>query len=342
MGIKEEAVAFDFATVYVPAAERIQEGDTPFPSSDDPVWQGHQAYVYPPLTALLALPYTALESPALEYAGVVTAMAILLLAPWLVGVRDPRCYAVFALWPPTMTTWQNANVSALLVLTCALAWRFRDSWPKEGVALGIGIGLKLLLWPLGFWLLATRRLGALVAAAVASVLAIIGSWAAIGFKGFLEYPDLLRMITDIESENGHSISVYSAGLAVGAPSAVAHVLSAAVALAFAAGAIVCGRRDDDRASFLLALLAALAFAPIAWLHYLTMLVVPIAIFRPRLSGLWLTPLLFWVIAIPGWPVEPRRLVAAVVVTILIARLVLWRGSGTVASARREPVAEGAS
>ena len=60
-----------------------------------------------------------LESPTLEYVGVFTAIAILLLAVWLLGVRDPRCYAVFILWLPTMTAWQNANVSALW------SWRVR-------------------------------------------------------------------------------------------------------------------------------------------------------------------------------------------------------------------------
>jgi len=343
-GLKEEAVGFDLRTVYVPAAERILEGVSPFPTDDDPVWKGHQAYVYPPLTALLVVPFTELESPVLEYVGVFTAIVVLLLAVWLLGVRDPRCYAVFMLWLPTMTAWQNANVSALLVLLCALTWRFRDSWPKEGVALGLGIALKLVLWPFAIWLLATRRIHAAVAAVVVAAAAILGSWAAIGFKGFLEYPDLLSMLTDVEGVNSHSVSIYSAALALNAPSALAHAVSVVAVLALAGGAVVYGRRGDDRGSFLLALLAALAFAPVGWLHYLALLVVPIAIYRQRLSGLWLTPLLFWVVSVPGWPVEPRRLVAAVVVGIIVVRLLAESSAAEPPTAprdAREPSPEGA-
>ncbi len=329
VGLKEDAVGFDLRTVYVPAGERILDGVSPFPTEDDPTWKGHQAYVYPPLTALLVIPFTELETPALEYVGVFTAIAILLFAVWVLGVRDPRCYAVFVLWLPTMTAWQNANVSALLVLACALTWRFRDSWPKEGAALGLGIALKLVLWPVAIWLLATRRIQAAVAAVVLAAAAIVGSWGAIGFKGFLSYPDLLSMLTDVEGENSHSVSVFSAVLALGAPSAVAHVASLAAGGALLGGAIAYARRRDDEASFVLALFAALALAPVVWLHYLALLVVPVAIYRPRFSGLWAVPLLFWVIAVPAWPVEPRRLVAAVVVTVIGVRLLTRPSASTV-------------
>ena len=319
-GLKDDAVGLDLRTVYVPAAERVLDGVSPFPIDDDPVWKGHQAYVYPPLTALLVIPLTELEPPALEYAGVFVTIAILLLAVWLLGVRDPRCYAVFILWLPTMTAWQNANVSALLVLACALTWRFRDFWRKEGAALGLGIAVKLVLWPFAIWLLATRRIHGAVATVFVAGAAIVGSWAAIGFKGFLSYPDLLSMLTDIEGENSHSVSVFSAVLALGAPSAVAHVASFVAGSALLGGVIAYARRGDDHGSFALALFAALAFAPVVWLHYLALLVVPVAIYRPRISGLWAVPLLFWVVAVPAWPVEPRRLVAAVVVTVIGVRL----------------------
>jgi Glycosyltransferase family 87 len=321
VGLKEEAVGFDLATVYVRAAEDVRDGVSPFPEPDDPVFRGHQAYVYPPLTAFLAMPFTLLSSPVLEYAGVLSALAILLLALAVVGVRDPRCYAVFVLWPPTMTTWQNANVSALLVLACALTWRFRDTVWREGAALGLGIALKLLLWPLAVWLLATRRIRAFLATAVVAAAAIIVPWAAIGFKGFLDYPDLLRMLTEIEGENSHSVSLYSAVIAAGGPSTLGYLVSVAVGVALLAGVVAFARRGDDRASFFLGLLAALALTPLVWLHYLAALAVPLALYRPRLSGLWLAPLLFWVIAIPSWPFEPRRLVAAVVVGLFTVVLI---------------------
>ena len=119
--------------------------------------------------------------------------------------------------------------------------------------------------------------------------AILGSWAAIGFKDLLSYPDLLSMLTDIEGANSHSVSVYTAVLALGAPLQLRHFASVAAGCVLLGGVIFSARRGDDEAAFFLALLSALAFAPTVWLHYLALLVVPIAIYRPRFSGLWAAP-----------------------------------------------------
>ena len=335
-GLKDEAVGFDLVTVYVPAAERVLDGDSLFPTLDDPVFSGHQAYVYPPLTALLTIPLTALPAPVLEIAGVLGALALMLLALWIVGVRDPRCYAVFTLWPPTMTAWQNANVTVLLLLAIALTWRLRDSAAKTGVALGLGIALKLLLWPLTLWLLLTRRIRAAVASAVVAAVALVVSWGVIGFEGVTAYPDLLSRLTEIEGENGHGVSIYSGMIAFGIPSGVAHATSLFAGAGLAAGSFLYARRGDDRASFTLALVAVLAFTPLVWLHYLTFLVVPLAIYRPRLSGAWAIPWLFWAVTLPGWPFEPRRAIAFVVVIALVARL-LTAPDGAPSTMRRSSV-----
>jgi alpha-1,2-mannosyltransferase len=344
-GLKDEAVGFDLVQVYVPAAERVLDGVSPFPELDDPVWDGHQAYVYPPPTALLAVPLTVLPSPFLELAGVLGALALLLLALWLLGVRDPRVYAVFALWPTTLTAWQNANISVLLVLAAAATWRFRDAWSKAGIALGLGIALKLVLWPLSVWLLASRRPRAAAASVVVSVLAVVGGWAAIGFAGFLSYPDLLSKLTDVEGDSSRSVSIYSGALAFGLPEAVGVVVSLAAGSALLAVAAVLARRGDDRGSFTLALVAVLAFTPIVWLHYLTLLAIPLALYQPRLSALWAMPWLFWVAAVPGWPFDPRRALAFIVVPLVVAWLLTGRNrapsAGSRSSVGRKSVAEAA-
>ena len=335
-GLKEEAVGFDLVQVYVPAAERVLDGDSPFPKPDDPVWDGHQAYVYPPPTALLAIPLTFLPSPFLELAGVFGALALLLLALWLLGVRDPRVYAVFALWPTTLTAWQNANISVLLVLAAAAAWRFRDAWIEAGLALGLGIALKLVLWPLGVWLVATRRVRAAGAAVLVAAGATLATWAAIGFAGLVSYPDLLEQLADVEGDSSRSVSIYSGALALGLPEAVGLAISFLVGGVLLGGAIALARKGDDRGSFTLALVAVLAFTPIVWLHYLTLLAIPLAIYQPRLSALWALPWLFWVAAAPGWPFDPRRVVAFVVVPVLVGWLLSERGGA--AAARTSPTA----
>ena len=338
-GLKEEAVAFDLVTVYVPAAERVLDGESPFPAEDDPVWEGHQAYVYPPLTALLAVPLSVLPESALRWVAVLLALGVLLFSLWVAGVRDPRCYAAFALWPPTLTAWQNANVTALLLLAVALSWRFRDSWPKVGAALGLGIALKLLLWPLSLWLLMTKRTRAAVVSVVVAAAALAGSWAVIAFEGLVSYPDLLSRLTEVEGDNGHGVSIYQGVVGFGLPSVLGHGVSVVACAAFLAGALVLARRGDDRGSFTLALVAVLAVTPLVWLHYLTFLAIPLAIYRPRLSGAWAIPWLFWAIALP-WPFEPRRLLAFVVVGLLVTRLLTTpAGPRTTGIPARTPAVE---
>jgi hypothetical protein len=50
----------------------------------------------------------------------------------------------------------------------------------------------------------------------------------------------------------------------------------------------------DRRVLAVAILASLVASPLVWLHYLLLLYVPIALYRPRLSGLWFLPLVLWV------------------------------------------------
>jgi hypothetical protein len=65
-------------------------------------------------------------------------------------------------------------------------------------------------------------------------------------------------------------------------------------LALVGCAFELGRRGGDAAPLALALAAALLLSPIVWTHYYILLLVPIAIARPRLSALWFVPLAFWI------------------------------------------------
>ena len=320
-GLPDHAVAYDLVQVYVPAGERVLDGMSPFPAVDDPVLRQNAAYVYPPFAALLVVPLTPLSDSGLQIVGVLGSLAALLGAIWLLGVRDLRCYAAFALWPPTILAWQNANLSVLVVLACALAWRFRDSWERAGVSMAIGIALKVLLWPLAVWLLATMRVWAAAIGVSLTAALVLVSWAAIDFRGFLAYPALLERLTEIESVNTPGVSIFSAAIELGAPSVVAHVFALGTGALLLAGCVLYARKGDDRRSFTLALVAVLAFTPIVWLHYLTLLAVPIAIYRPRLSAAWVIPLAFWLYAVPGWPFELRKLFAVLIVALVVHTLI---------------------
>ena len=61
------------------------------------------------------------------------------------------------------------------------------------------------------------------------------------------------------------------------------------------------RRGDDRSAFILAIAASLALTPIVWLHYFALLLVPVAVSRPRLGVVWFVPLAMVVTPGSGHP-----------------------------------------
>ncbi len=240
-------------------------------------------------------------------------------------VRDWRCYPVALLYPPTLENVEYGAIGPVLALLLALGWRYRDRVGGASATLGTAVVLKVFLWPLLVWLAATRRWAAAFgAAAVAGALALV-SWAAIGFDGIADYPELLRRLSDLEAEN--SYSVFAALVAVGAPVNAARVLVivaaiALIALAWRAGRRAPERADGDRRAFTLALAAAFVLTPILWLHYLVLLVVPIALARPRLSALWFLPLTLTVFELldwyRGWPRgDGPALVSVAAVTTIV-------------------------
>ena len=87
--------------------------------------------------------------------------------------------------------------------------------------------------------------------------------------------------------------------------------------------VVFARRGDDFRSFTAALGATLALSPIVWLHYLVVLLVPMAIARPRFSALWLLPILLWTSPKPGYAegfqTFPPAIVATILLVVLLAR-----------------------
>jgi hypothetical protein len=72
-----------------------------------------------------------------------------------------------------------------------------------------------------------------------------------------------------------------------------------LALALGGGTLAVAARGvrDDRA-FTLAIVAALLFSPIVWVHYFLLLVAPVAIASPTLGVGWLAPLALW-----AWPFQ---------------------------------------
>lgn len=314
----EGLLAWDVRFAYLPAAEAVLEGDSPYPALDDPILDDQKGYVYPPQLVLALLPFTPLPVDVVALLTTATMLVLLGLILHLLGIRDVRCYAAALLWMPTMSGILLANVSIPLALAVALAWRYRDEvWPPA-VALGLAVSAKLLLWPLFVWTLATRRLRATALAVGVGLSVTFGAWAALGFAGLAGYPDLLRRLSDLQSENSYSFVGMASTLGVG--EAVGQVVTLVVGGALLVGCVVFARRDDDLRSFTCAVAATLALSPIVWLHYLVVLLVPLAIARPRFSAIWLLPVLLWTSPRPGYAEGFQTFLPAIAAAILLAVL----------------------
>ena len=301
-------VPYDFA-IFLRASEDVRAGDSPYVDPGTISEDSPAPYVYPPLLAIALIPATVLpdEVRGSSPAGVLVSLLLIACVVGtlaLLDVRDWRCYPVALLYPPTLENVEYGAVGPALALLVALGWRYRDRvWPVAA-SVGAAIALKVFVWPLLVWLAATKRSAAAVGAAVAAVGLALGSWAAIGFDGIADYPDLLRRLSDVEAEN--SYSAYAILVAIGVPSGLAHVgVTGAAATLLVLAWRAARSADGDRRALTLALAAGFVLTPILWLHYLVLLVVPIALARPRLSVLWLVPLAMTVFELldlyKGWP-----------------------------------------
>jgi hypothetical protein len=221
--------------------------------------------------------------------AMLVSLAALMGAIALVGVRDVRCFAALIIWAPGWNSLETANVSALLTLLVALAWRFRGKPSVLASTLGVMVSLKLFLWPLFVWAASTRRTTAAVLGCVVAVALTICTWAAIGFAGLRAYPDLLRRVASQDS-----YSLERMGTAVGLSPRVSYVGTLIASGLLVVLCIAWARRGDEPRALLAAVAAALAGTPVLWLHYLVLLAVPLALLRPRFSALWLLPVVLWI------------------------------------------------
>ena len=317
----EGLLSWDVRFAYLPAAELVLDGDSPYPAVDDPILEEQKGYVYPPQLVLALVPLTFLPVPVVSFLVALGMLALVGATLYVLEIRDVRCYAAAAIWVPTISGMLLGNVSIPLAFALAVVWRYRESVRSPAIALGLAVSAKLLLWPVFVWVLATRRLrtAALALAVGAAVTAV--AWAVIGFAGFVDYPDLLRRLSELQSERSYSIVGMAATLGVG--EGVGRAATLVVGGALLVACILLARRGDEERSFTCAVAATLALSPIVWLHYLVLLLVPLAILRPRFSLLWLLPVLLWVSPRPGYAEGYETfmpgLVAVILVTVLLVR-----------------------
>jgi hypothetical protein len=296
-------IGFDFSgTLWEPARAVLHGGAVYPPATHDAVVIGNPA-VYPPPFILAALPLALLPVHTAAWVWTLVLALCVVGALRIVGVRDWRCYVVAATSPIVMHGLYWGNLTLVLLVPVALAWRYRHRAVVVGVAVGIGIAAKLFLWPLLVWLLLTRRFRAAAIACASSLVLVLGSWAVIGFDGFVDYPALMRVVQDVYAVRSFSLATVAAGF--GAPTGLA------VAVSVGAGVVLLGlaawlvqRGDGDRRAFALAVAAAVVASPIVWANYAALLFVPIAITWPRIAPAWLLGYPIWLAGLLPKPTYP--------------------------------------
>lgn len=278
----------DFA-IFRRAAVSVLHGRSPYVVPSAAALAHFDKFVYPPVAALLFSPFTAFPSGVARGLMFFASLAAVVGALRLLRVADWRCYSVALVSAPAVNSLGVGALTPYLLLGAALAWRYRDKASVAAVATALTAVLKLFLWPVGVWLVATRRWCASVLCAVVAVVLLLGGWAVIGFAGLHSYPTLIHVLEQEEGPVSYS-AVALLGLKGSAATAVTTLLSLGGICAIWLAARGPG---GDRRAFAVAALVSLVATPLLWLHYLLLLYVPIGLYRPRLSGLWFLPLVLW-------------------------------------------------
>ena len=264
------------------AGHDVVTGSSPYP------------FVYPAPAAFFMAPFGALPWTAAVVAFTLLLVAALVLALRLLGVRDWRCYALALGSLPMASSIMIGTLSPLLALAAAVAWRYRDRTFAVAGAIVAVVVTKIFLWPLVIWLVATRRFRAAAMTVVLGIAVTFGSWAALGFDGLRDYGHGLERVAGLVQERSYSL--FALFRLLGLSAGPARIVVALLTLAALAAIVLVARGSDgDRRSFVLALGVGLLASPIVWMHYLVLLIVPIALYRPRLSAAWLVPVAYWVL-----------------------------------------------
>jgi hypothetical protein len=279
----QKRIGLDFTTAYE-QAHVVVEGVNPYVDPDTDV-SGGSIGAWPIAAILPAVPLTVVPRGVAIWIATGLALATLMATLLVLGVRDWRIAGLVLLWPPAIDAYQTANVSAMLALLTALAWRYRDRRIVAGVTLGATVALKFFLWPVVAWYAVTRRIAAAAIAVVVSgaSLLLVTPFVSVG-----DYLRLVDNLSDTFDEKSYTPFALLAGL--GLPDGAARAITIALGVALFALAW-------RRKSLALAIATAFVLSPIVWRHYFVVLAVPMAISFPRLHPAWAIPLGFWLV--PG-------------------------------------------
>jgi hypothetical protein len=294
VGVTRATFAWDFHPFWE-AAGRVVHGthDLYTPShAANADGRPYGTYIYPPTLAILLVPLGLLSFGVASIVFIVISIGAVIGSLRLLDVRDWRCYGVVFLWVPVLGNIRLANITAVLLLGIAALWRLRNRERTPTALVALLVVLKLFLWPLLAWEVRSTARRAAVSLGATAVLAT-ASWGVLGFVGLRHYETILRRFESFWQDRGYGFGPVLGGVGLSS-SEISLVLSSIALLSTIIVAALRVRRTVDDRQFLTLLVAvSLALSPVSWLHYATLLVVPIALASRSLSWHWFLPLPLW-------------------------------------------------
>jgi hypothetical protein len=311
--------AVNFHNEFWPAGSRVLHGMSPYVMGRGQVAAG-LAFPYPAFAALFFAPFALVSRGLGDVAFTVACLLAAAGTLRVLEVRDWRLYGLVFLWAPVVTAWQTANLSLLLCLGVALLWRYRNTPAVAGLIGAVVVSLKPFVWPVGLWLLATRRYraagwGVAIGAAINTV-----AWAVLGFGEVSRYLSDASKVSTYFYRHAYTLValVVHSGVGRTAASTAGVVLAAAVALV----CVLCGRRGQDLRALALCVALMLLATPVQWMHYFVLVLVPLAIARPRMHWAWWLPVAMLVVSSSSpaaWQIAVALGVIAVVFHAILRR-----------------------
>lgn len=322
-------VAIDFRNAYWVAGHRLLDGGNPYAWTAAEIRSG-AAFVYPALSAVAFVPFALIPHVLASDIFMFVCMALGWVTLRVLDVRDWRVYSVLLMWTPFVAGWQTGNETLLLGLMIALAWRHRDRPWAAAVLTAAAISLKPFVWPLGLWLLATRRWRAFARTLICGLAFNLVAWSLVGFNQISTYLHASSLDTHYAWRGGYGVLALVGRLGGGYQLALLIMVLASATLM--AGVLYLGvHRRRDAAALALTVVLMLIASPLVWSHYFVLVLVPLAVCRPRFGWLWLIPVLTWAglpdVAVHTW----QQLFAWSLAILMFAVLLRHDASGDGAS-----------
>lgn len=202
--VKTHTVAVDFRQGPWIAGHRLLAGFSPYPGAHSSQLEGI-TFVYPAVAAIVLALFSFLRQNAAAQIFTLLSMVALLGTLRVLDVRDGRVYLVALIWPAVMSGWETGNITLLLGLGVALVWRYRDRPAVSGGLIALVISMKLFLWPLGLWLIATKRYRALAWGAGLGLIMNLLAWALLGFDQLTLSRSLMSTLAKNQESRGYSL-----------------------------------------------------------------------------------------------------------------------------------------